>query len=440
MIETISRMLSKSARPALAFTLLIGSGAASAAPSCTATYATRNDWATGFVVGVVLTNGGASAVSGWKVSWTYGTPVTLANAPWGANVSISGNTVTSTDNGSNPSIAPGASISFGMPLSYSGAKPAPGAISVNGTNCVGAPAPTTPTTPTTPPPAASSSLYADPQSSAAVWARANPSDGRSADIASRIANQPGARWFGNWSGDIGSAVGSYVGAAAAASRIPVLVAYNIPARDCGQASAGGAGSLAAYQDWIRAFATALGNRQAIVVLEPDALPQLDCLDATGKAARLQLFQYAVTQFKSLATRTSLYLDIGNSSWLAPAEAATRLANAGIVNAHGFSLNVSNYRTDAESNAYGVAVSNALLQQKGYGKPFVVDTSRNGNGPNGTQWCDPAGRKLGVPSRINAAGSQPEMTLWIKSPGEADGCAAAAGSFSPDLAYKLIYGY
>ncbi len=440
MIETISRMLSKSARPALAFTLLIGSGAASAAPSCTATYATRNDWATGFVVDVVLTNGGASAVSGWKVSWTYGTPVTLANAPWGANVSISGNTVTSTDNGSNPSIAPGASISFGMPLSYSGAKPAPGAISVNGTNCVDAPAPTTPTTPTTPPPAASSSLYVDPQSSAAVWARANPSDGRSADIASRIANQPGARWFGNWSGDIGSAVGSYVGAAAAASRIPVLVAYNIPARDCGQASAGGAGSLAAYQDWIRAFATALGNRQAIVVLEPDALPQLDCLDATGKAARLQLFQYAVTQFKSLATRTSLYLDIGNSSWLAPAEAATRLANAGIVNAHGFSLNVSNYRTDAESNAYGVAVSNALLQQKGYGKPFVVDTSRNGNGPNGTQWCDPAGRKLGVPSRINAAGSQPEMTLWIKSPGEADGCAAAAGSFSPDLAYKLIYGY
>lgn len=33
-----------------------------------------------------------------------------------------------------------------------------------------------------------------------------------------------------------------------------------------------------------------------------------------------------------------------------------------------------------------------------------------------------------------------MTLWIKSPGEADGCAAAAGAFSPELAYKLIYGY
>lgn len=433
----MTKTLSGIARPALAFLLLIGSAAASAAPTCTASYVTRNDWATGFVVDVVVTNTGTAPVSGWKVSWTYGSPVTLANPPWNATVSINGNTVTSTDNGSNPSIAPGASVSYGMPLSYSGSKPTPGAITVTGANCVDA---TSPTNPTTPPPAASSSLYVDPQSSAAVWARNNPSDGRSADIANRIASQPGAKWFGGWSGDIGSAVGSYVGAAAAASRIPVLVAYNIPARDCGQASAGGAGSVAAYQDWIRAFATALGNRQAIVVLEPDALPQLDCLDANGKTQRVQMFQYAVTQFKNLATRTSLYLDIGNSSWLAPAEAATRLANAGIANAHGFSLNVSNYRTDAESNAYGIAVSNALQQQKGYGKPFVVDTSRNGNGPNGTQWCDPAGRKLGVPSRINAAGSQPEMTLWIKSPGEADGCAAAAGAFSPDLAYKLIYGY
>lgn len=433
----MTNTLSGIARPALAFLLLTGSAAASAAPTCTASYVTRNDWATGFVVDVVVANTGTAPVSGWKVSWTYGSPVTLANPPWNANVSINGNTVTSTDNGSNPSIAPGASVSYGMPLSYSGSKPTPGAITVTGANCVDT---TSPTTPTTPPPAASSSLYVDPQSSAAVWARNNPSDGRSADIANRIASQPGAKWFGGWSGDIGSAVGSYVGAAAAASRIPVLVAYNIPARDCGQASAGGAGSVAAYQDWIRAFATALGNRQAIVVLEPDALPQLDCLDANGKTQRVQMFQYAVTQFKNLAPRTSLYLDIGNSSWLAPAEAATRLANAGIANAHGFSLNVSNYRTDAESNAYGIAVSNALQQQKGYGKPFVVDTSRNGNGPNGTQWCDPAGRKLGVPSRINAAGSQPEMTLWIKSPGEADGCAAAAGAFSPDLAYKLIYGY
>lgn len=282
-------------------------------------------------------------------------------------------------------------------------------------------------------------LYVDPDSSAAIWARSNPSDGRATDIRNRIANQPGARWFGNWSGEIGAAVGHYVGTAAYNDRTPVLVAYNIPARDCGQHSAGGAGSVQAYRDWIRAFATAVGNRPAIVVLEPDALPQLDCLDAAGKTARLDLFKYAVSQFTALAPRAYLYLDIGNSAWLAPAEAATRLVNAGVAGARGFSLNVSNYRTDAESNPYGVAVADAL-RQRGLNKTFVVDTSRNGNGPKGTEWCDPAGRKLGVAPRVNAAGSQPEMALWIKSPGESDGCAGPAGTFVPELAYKMIYGY
>lgn len=412
-------------RPAVAVMCLLGAGAASAAATCTATYSTRNDWATGFVVDVVLTNSGASTVSGWKVSWTYPKNVALASAPWGATVSVSGGTVTSTDNGSRPTIAPGASHSFGMALSYSGTKPAPGPITVNGVNCV-----------TT---TVNSALYSDPQSSAAVWVRNNPNDGRAAAIGANIANRAGAKWFGGWSGDVRSAVASYVGAAAAAARTPVLVAYNIPARDCGQHSSGGAGSITAYQDWIRAFAGGIGSRDAVVVLEPDALPQLDCLDAAGKDARLQMIRYAVSQFSSLAPRTRLYLDIGNSNWLAPAEAATRLVNAGVANARGFSLNVSNYRTDSESNAYGVAVTNAL-QQRGLAKTFVVDTSRNGNGPLGSEWCDPAGRKIGVAPRVNPAGSQPEMALWIKAPGEADGCAAAAGAFVPELAYKLIYGY
>ena len=439
-------MISTFQRTILAAALVAASGAASAA-TCSATYVTRNDWVNGFVADVVVTNSGTSAVSGWSASWTYGSGVSFASAPWGATVGITGTTLKATDNGSNPSIAPGASVSFGVALSYSGgSKPTPGPITVNGVNC-GATTPTpTPTltpapTPTpTPPLNTAKGLYVDPQGSAAIWVRNNPSDGRSADIGSKIANQPAAKWFGGWSGDIGTAVSSYVGAAAGANKIPILVAYNIPARDCGQYSSGGANSLAGYRDWIRAFAAGIGNRDAIVVMEPDGLPQLDCLDAAGKEGRVQLYQYAVTQFKSAAPAAKLYLDIGNSTWLSPQEAATRLANAGIANARGFSLNVSNYRTDAEANAYGVAVSNALQQQRGYTKPFIVDTSRNGAGPKGTEWCDPSGRKIGVPSRINGAGSQPEMTLWIKAPGEADGCAGAAGSFIPDLAYKMIYGY
>ena len=288
--------------------------------------------------------------------------------------------------------------------------------------------------------AASQGLYVDPQSAAAAWARSNPGDSRAADIARHIGSQPSARWFGGWSGDIAGVVAQHVSNAGQAQRTPVMVAYNIPGRDCGQYSAGGERTARAYQEWVHAFTQAIGDRPAIVILEPDALPQLDCLNAQLKAERIQLIQYAVQSFHELAPRTLLYLDIGNSDWLAPDEAARRLIQAGVANAHGFSLNVSNYRGDSESKAYGIAVAQALQAKAGWSKPFVVDTSRNGAGPKGKEWCDPAGRKLGQLPRIHGAGAQPEMSLWIKGPGEADGCAGPAGKFMPEIAYELIGGH
>lgn len=120
----------------------------------------------------------------------------------------------------------------------------------------------------------------------------------------------------------------------------------------------------------------------------------------------------------------------------PAPPRSRLRQA-----HGFSLNVSNYLTTAENTAYGNTVNSELNARYGYTKPFVVDTSRNGNGSNG-QWCNPSGRRIGTPTRL---GEGAEMLLWIKVPGESDGnCGAgtgsSAGQFLPEVAYKMIYGY
>lgn len=286
---------------------------------------------------------------------------------------------------------------------------------------------------------AADGLYLNPRSSAALWVASHPGDAAAADVRTHLASQPTAVWFGGWSGDISKAVSSYVGPAADLGKIPILVAYNIPGRDCGQYSAGGAASLAAYQRWIHDFAVAIGARHAIVILEPDALPQLDCLSAEAKTDRLRLLNFAVRQLTQSAPNAWLYLDAGHSHWLSAEQAATRLAAAGIIDAHGFSLNVSNYRTDEESKQFGLAVSAALQRQIGVGKPFVVDSSRNGNGPLERQWCDPAGRRIGAAPALHGPGGAPEMNLWIKAPGNADGCAAAAGSFVPALAYKLIYG-
>jgi endoglucanase len=66
---------------------------------------------------------------------------------------------------------------------------------------------------------------------------------------------------------------------------------------------------------------------------------------------------------------------------------------------------------------------------------VIDTSRNGNGP-GSTWCDPAGRALGQAPSLSTGTPSVEAFLWIKVPGEADGCAAGAGTFVPQLAYEM----
>ncbi|WP_405010003.1 glycoside hydrolase family 6 protein [Kitasatospora sp. NBC_01539] len=287
-----------------------------------------------------------------------------------------------------------------------------------------------------------SGFYVDPGGSAAVWAAANPGDGRAAAVRASIAAVPMARWFGNWSGTIGTATGAYVGAAANAGKLPVLVAYNIPNRDiCGGQSAGGAGSVAAYNTWIAAFASGIGTRPAVVILEPDALGDQSCMTAAQISDRNAMLNNAITQFTNLAPNTWVYLDAGNPGWISSTTMAQHLNAAGVSRAHGFSLNVSNFYTTAQNTTYGNAVNATLSSSYGYTRPYAVDTSRNGNGSNG-EWCNPATRRTGTQTQL---GGGAEMLLWIKTPGESDGnCGVGAGStagqFLPEVAYKMIYGY
>ena len=56
-----------------------------------------------------------------------------------------------------------------------------------------------------------------------------------------------------------------------AGEMPVIVAYNLPFRDCAQYSAGGAANTADYKAWIDGVAAGIGGREATVILEPDGL-------------------------------------------------------------------------------------------------------------------------------------------------------------------------
>ena len=291
------------------------------------------------------------------------------------------------------------------------------------------------------PVAMTNGFYVDPNSSPLTWANANPGDGRAATIKSAIGNTPMARWFTSASGDIGTATGSYVGAAASSGQLPILVAYNIPNRDiCGGQSGGGAGSDDAYNTWIAAFASGIGTRPAIVILEPDTLGDESCMTQAQIDERNGLLNNAITQFTNYAPNTWVYLDAGNPGWLPAATMAAHLDQAGLARAHGFSLNVSNFYTTAENVTYGNSI-NSTLNGQGYTRPFVIDTSRNGNGSDGT-WCNPAARKIGTPTQL---GGGAEMLLWIKVVGESDGdcgvgAGSAAGQFLPQVAYNLVFGY
>lgn len=285
------------------------------------------------------------------------------------------------------------------------------------------------------------SFFVDPESNAAhqaaEWADSRPED---AALMEQLAQQTQADWFGDWTEDPAAEIGARLDQVIATGALPVMVFYTIPYRDCGLYSAGGANDPETYRAWITSAAEGIGNRPAVVVLEPDALAGMDCLTAEQTTERYDLLAFAVDSLEALPA-TDVYLDAGNATWHPPADMADRLQQAGIDRATGFALNVSNFHTTDVSTDYGVAISDAIGAPEG--TPFVIDTSRNGNGPweeeDPEAWCNPPGRALGTPATTDTDNPLVDALLWLKSPGESDGeCrgAPAAGVWYPEYALEL----
>jgi endoglucanase len=278
-------------------------------------------------------------------------------------------------------------------------------------------------------------LYRESTTAAARWVNANPGDSRTVVIRDKIASQPASRWLSNFNlATVESEVSTYVGAAAAAGQLGVLTVYGIPNRDCGGASAGGAPDLTQYQSWINGIARGLAGRTTLVMLEPDSLALQTCLSAGEITARDQALQTATRTLKAAGAK--VYLDAGHSAWNSAADQAGRLVAAGVADGDGFYTNVSNFNSTGNEAAYGRAILSALSGRGVTGKHQVIDTSRNG-GASG-DWCgdDNTDRRIGQYPTTNTGDANIDAYLWVKPPGEADGCRYAAGSFQPDLAYSL----
>ncbi|MFF5587066.1 glycoside hydrolase family 6 protein [Streptomyces hygroscopicus] len=280
-------------------------------------------------------------------------------------------------------------------------------------------------------------FFNSPDSLVNKWVAAHPGDSRQPRIASRIASRPQALWFSRYSpATVTEDVRKVTSAASTSGQTPVLVTYQIPNRDCGGASAGGAPDLASYDAWVRGFAAGLGSGPVVVILEPDSIALISCLSSSELSGRYASLARAATTMHSANPNARVYFDAGHSAWNSASVQASRLRSAGVLTSgDGIYSNVSNFRRTADE----VAFAKSVLAQFGgsSGLTAVIDTSRNGNGPApDNTWCDPHGRKVGENPTADTGDPAIDAYLWIKPPGELDGCAGAAGTFSPDYAYEL----
>ena len=161
-------------------------------------------------------------------------------------------------------------------------------------------------------------------------------------------------------------------AAAFQRRVPVLVAYNVPYRDCGQFSAGGATNTAEYVAWIDGVAKGIGSGKAVVILEPDGLGIIPynvdlqgvhewCQPPGGSSAladaRYVQMNAAVDRLEQ-QPRASVYLDGTHSNWLGSGEAGYRLVKGGVLRAQGFFVNASNYQPTPQPSSTARGSRNA----------------------------------------------------------------------------------
>ncbi|MFB7032586.1 glycoside hydrolase family 6 protein, partial [Streptomyces sp. NPDC056295] len=176
-------------------------------------------------------------------------------------------------------------------------------------------------------------FFVDPDSNARKWVDSNPGSPARDKIRNELANRMTVKWFGGWNTDIETAVDDYVTKATAAGQLPTLVSYNIPGRDCGGASGGGAKDADAYKAWMNGFIAGIAKRPALVILEPDAVAQADveqnCLTPERREARFDMLWYANQHLDAQGPHVKTYIDAGNATWTLGARREDNPADKGI---------------------------------------------------------------------------------------------------------------
>ncbi|MGV9001936.1 MAG: glycoside hydrolase family 6 protein [Candidatus Saccharimonadaceae bacterium] len=310
----------------------------------------------------------------------------------------------------------------------------------------------------TPNPLAGKQFWVDPGNDSADYAASiRTSDPSRAAIIDKIALNAVVPWWYPTQSNAQTYISSRMDTIIADNAFPIFVLYQIPYRDVGAGlSGGGLSSRANYDQMIDGVAAGINNRECAIILEPDAVAEVDHLGqvqgTTARSDRVAMLSRAITVLT--AAGAYVYLDGGNPGFPTgtgnsvqsfgsdPADVAALLDECGLAGARGFSLNVSNFYDNSQIRSYGNSIVTALNTRGLSNKKYIIDTSRNGNG-RGDTWCNPAGRALGVRPTASTSTLNCDAYLWIKTPGRSDGdadyCGAGAppaGTYWPDYAYEL----
>ncbi|MCR6031379.1 cellobiohydrolase [Nocardioides sp. zg-579] len=278
--------------------------------------------------------------------------------------------------------------------------------------------------------------YVDPDSRTGQAAWQAEADGRADEAAAfaELAQVPQGIWVTPEErppGAVGQYVSAVLAAADEAGRVPLLVVYGIPDRDCTGGYSSGGLDVGSYVPWVQEIATAAAPYAAAVVLEPDALAS--AVECDRRQERVDLLARAVDALAAAGVTT--YVDGGHSGWVPARKVAALLREVGVDKVRGFATNVSNYQTDPDEVAWAERLSGLVG-----GTHYVVDSGRNGAGSPPEDWCNPPGQALGQEPGYVDDGTGLDAYLWVKPPGESDGeCNGGppAGEFWAQRALELI---
>ena len=264
---------------------------------------------------------------------------------------------------------------------------------------------------------------------------------READLVYQIAREPNFRWFGyTFEKNIFQKTRLYLDKidALQPGAVPAITLFNHPKpkhqnpNQFGRrpdAKKGYAASKETQQraiNFVKAFAAAIGNRRVVIAFEPDSLGSYYLLSRRGKRSRTRYLRAAIKILSRLPNAT-VYAEAGASDWRSARGTARQLRSIGVHRIRGFMLNVTHFDTTKRSLAHGLKISRRLG-----GKPFVISTHANGNGPihyrkrfggrnrRVNVWCNPRNSALGERPQTSTTNPTVDAYLWIGRAGYSAG--------------------